>query len=174
MSARKQEEVTEWYNEYSDAIFKFILMMTHDYQQAEDLTHETFIKAYRFHDSFNRNSSPKTWLYKIAHNVTIDALRMRKPILFIKTILQLIDPNPLPEEVVQIKEESRELYDALKRLKESYREVVILRKIKGFSTKETAEILHWSESKVKMTLSRAILALEKQLMREGYVNEKTV
>lgn len=174
MSSHKKDEITEWYNEYSEAIFRFILMMTHDYQQAEDLTHETFIKAYRFHDSFQRNSSPKTWLYKIAHNVTIDALRKKRPLVFLKTVFDTVDPSPIPEDMVQIKESSLELYEALRALKESYRKVIILRKIKEFSIKETCEILDWSESKVKMTLSRAILALEKQLMKEGYIHEKTI
>ncbi|WP_229733694.1 sigma factor-like helix-turn-helix DNA-binding protein [Compostibacillus humi] len=47
----------------------------------------------------------------------------------------------------------------------------MLRKLKEFSTKETAQILNWSESKVKMTLKRALDKLENDLIREGLANE---
>ncbi|MFC4025510.1 RNA polymerase sigma factor [Oceanobacillus longus] len=45
-------KITEWYDHYSDSIFHYILMMVHDYQQAEDLTHDTYLKAYKNYSSF--------------------------------------------------------------------------------------------------------------------------
>ncbi|WP_283778968.1 sigma factor-like helix-turn-helix DNA-binding protein, partial [Peribacillus frigoritolerans] len=54
------------------------------------------------------------------------------------------------------------------------RKVFVLRKIKGFSIEDTAKILSWSESKVKSTLFRAIPALKKQLIKEGYWDEKAI
>lgn len=169
------QEIEEWYTQYSDSIFKYILLMVKDYQLSEDLTHETFMKAYRNHQTFKRDSSPKTWLFRIAHNVTVDDLRKRKPIILFKEFFySKKDKHPLPEEIVQIKETSKELCQALGTIKSSYREVIILRKIKGFSIEETAKILNWSESKVKSTMFRAILALEKQMLKEGFLNEKTV
>ena len=44
-----QETVALWYDDYGEAIFTYILMMVKDYQHAEDLTQETFVKAYRKH-----------------------------------------------------------------------------------------------------------------------------
>ncbi|MGE6261142.1 RNA polymerase sigma factor [Heyndrickxia sporothermodurans] len=168
-------KIEEWYDEYSYPIFKFILLMIQDYQQSEDLTQETFVKAYKNYHSFKGNSSPKTWLFSIAHNLTIDYLRKRRPITLIKEIFLLKrDSNKLPDEVIVMKENSKELYYALKCLKDSYREVIILRKIKEFSIEETAYILNWTESKVKATLHRAIPALEKQFKKEGFLNERMV
>lgn len=174
MALNKKVEINDWYIEHSEAIFKFILMMTHDYQKSEDLTHETFIKAYKFYESFQQNSSAKTWLFRIAHNVTIDYLRVRKPVLFFKNLFLAADPAPLPQDIVEIKEETNDVLNILQSLKDSYRKVIILRKIKGFSIKETGEILDWSESKVKSTLSRALLTFEQRLMEEGYHYEKTM
>ncbi|MBU8905322.1 RNA polymerase sigma factor [Desertibacillus haloalkaliphilus] len=169
-----KREISDWYNEYSDSIFKYILMMIHDHHQAEDLTHDTFIKAYRNYHSFQKKSNPKTWLFSIAHNVTVDYIRKKKPIHVIKEILAANkDSGPTPDEIVELKENSHELYQALGNLKQAYREVIIIRKIKGFSTKETTEILNWSESKVKTTLYRAMTALEKQMVKEGDHHEKT-
>lgn len=170
----RENEIEEWYMQFHQTIFKYILLMVKDYQQAEDLTHETFVKAYKYHNTFKRNSSAKTWLFSVAHNVTIDYLRKQKPIQLFKEVFNSKkDPNPLPEQIVQIKESSHELYKALASLKESYREVIILRKIKGFSIIETANILDWTESKVKSTLNRAMPALEKQLSKEGFVHEQS-
>ncbi|WP_413306331.1 RNA polymerase sigma factor [Bacillus sp. 1P10SD] len=171
----RNREILRWYEEFNEPLFKYIFMMIQDYQQAEDLRHEVFLKAYVHYDSFRRQSNPKTWLYSIAHNITIDFIRKRKPILLLKeAFLFKKDPNPLPEDRIQMKESAYELYRALGAIKDSYREVIILRKIKEFSIEETAEILGWSDSKVKSTLFRAIPVLEKQLLKEGYLLEETI
>lgn len=168
----KQNEVMEWYDLYSQSIYRFIFVMINDCQQAEDLTQDTFVRAYQHYESFERRANPKTWLFNIAHNVTIDYIRKRKPINMIFEFFSTTrDSTPLPEEIIQIKETSLELYQALKSLKTSYREVILLRKVKGFTIQETSQILGWSESKVKMTLLRALAALEKQLLKEGFEYE---
>ncbi|MDQ1144092.1 RNA polymerase sigma-70 factor (ECF subfamily) [Bacillus sp. SORGH_AS 510] len=175
MSDCRDREILKWYEEFNESIFKYILMMIQDYQQAEDLRHEVFLKAYVHYDSFKRQSNPKTWLYSIAHNLTIDFIRKRKPIVLLKeAFLFKKDPEPLPEDQIQMKESAYELYKALGSIKDSYREVIILRKIKGFSIEETADVLGWSESKVKSTLFRALPALEKQLLKEGHLLEETI
>lgn len=174
MADYREEDIHEWYNLYHQTIFKFIFMLTKDYQQAEDLTQETFFKAYKYHHTFKGDSSEKTWLFSVAHNVTVDHMRKQKPIRFFKELFQpQIDIKLLPENVVQLKESSKEIHEALSALKHSHREVIILRKIKGFSITETAEILNCSESKVKSTLYRGMLALEKRLIKESGLNEHT-
>ncbi|MCD8510027.1 MAG: RNA polymerase sigma factor [Bacillus sp. (in: Bacteria)] len=67
-----------------------------------------------------------------------------------------------------LNEQERELYLAIAKLKRSQREVIILRKIKDFSIKETALILGCSEGKVKTTLWRGMIALKKQLEKGGF------
>jgi RNA polymerase sigma-70 factor, ECF subfamily len=139
------------------------------------LTHDTFIKAYYHYESFKHHSSEKTWLFSIAHNLPVDYLRKRKPTTIFKDLFQFKkDDTPLPEEVFRIKEESYELYKALEQIKDTYRKVIVLRKLKGFPIEETAHILGWSESKVKSTLFRAIPVLKKQLNKEGYFNESAI
>jgi len=171
----RKNEISDWYDQHSKSLLSFILLIVKDYQLAEDLTHDTFIKAYLHYDSFKHHSSEKTWLFSIAHNLTVDYLRKHKPTMLFKEMFLLKkDDKPLPEEVFQIKEESYELYKALEKLKDTYRKVIVLRKIKGFSIEDTAKILDWSESKVKSTLYRAIPALKKQLKKEGYLNEEAI
>ena len=64
-----EEEITNWYQLYSDSIFKYILMMINDYQQAEDLTHDTFIKAYKNYHSFQKSRNLKLG-YSVLHIIT--------------------------------------------------------------------------------------------------------
>ncbi|MCH1624593.1 RNA polymerase sigma factor [Ferdinandcohnia quinoae] len=174
MSDFKKQVLTDWYEQYSDSLFKYICMMTRDYQEAQDLTQETFIKAYNKYEFFEGRANVKTWLFSIAHNVTVDFLRKRKPLRMIEVLFQAMkDHSPLPEDIIEMNDSIRELYKALGNMKASYREVIILRKIKEFSIQETSQILNWPESKVKITLHRALPVLEQQLKKEGFVYDKT-
>jgi RNA polymerase sigma-70 factor, ECF subfamily len=174
LSEYRVEEIADWYDQHSKSVLTFILLLVKDYQQAEDLTHDTFVNAYLYYDSFKHHSNEKTWLFSIAHNLTVDFFRKRKPIMYFKELFILQkDNNPLPEEIIKIKENSYELYKALGEIKDTYRKVIILRKIQGFSIEDTAKILSWSESKVKSTLFRAIPVLRKQLIKEGFLDAQT-
>ncbi|MCK0470279.1 RNA polymerase sigma factor [Alkalihalobacillus sp. APA_J-10(15)] len=175
MLENKQSDIEKWFTLYGDTIFKYFLLNIHEYQQAEDLTQETFVKAFKHYHSFKRESNPKTWLFSIAHNLMVDYLRKKRPIHLLQEILNSKqDDSPLPSDIVQMRESEENLYKTLTKLKQSYREVIFLRKMKEFSIKETAEILNWSESKVKSTLSRAIVLLKKALVKEGDDYEQTI
>lgn len=168
----KKQKIQTWYKEYSDGIYRFILIMIGDHEQAKDLTQDTFIKAYHHLDYFEGKTSDKNWLYRIARTVTIDFMRKRKPIRYMfDSINGIPAKDPSPEKIVQLGEEEEQVYRALSQLKRSYREVIILRKIKELSVRETAEVLEWKETKVKTTLSRALKALKTQLRKEGYHHE---
>lgn len=146
--------------------------MINDVHQAEDLTQETFIKAYRYLDLESEVNYPKTFLYRIAHNLTVDHVRKKAPIYMVKELFSSKkDSSQSIESVIQIREDSKVLYESLQLLKPSYRQVIILRKIEEFSIQETAQILNWSISKVKSTLYRALRALEDQLNRRGFIYE---
>ncbi|MCA1057523.1 RNA polymerase sigma factor [Rossellomorea aquimaris] len=168
----EQQELNDWFNDYGESILTYILLMVRDYQQAEDLTQETFLKAYRRKQQFKQQSSVKTWLFSIAHNVTIDHFRKKHPLKhYLGLTMEEKDGKPLPEQIIEMNEESEELYKALQQLKPSYRQVILLRKLKEFSTAETAQVLNWSESKVKMTLRRALIELKTVLTRGGVIHE---
>ena len=170
-----QITVTQWYDDYGEAVFTYILMMVKDYQQAEDLTQETFIKAYRKHHTFSHKSSMKTWLFSIAQNTTKDYLRKKNPLRnYLSLTLNEQDVAPLPHQMMEMNEQEVVLFRALQNLKSNYRQVIILRKLKEFSTKETAEVLDWSESKVKSTLLRGLKELKNKLIEGGFEYEAII
>ena len=168
-----KDTITTWYDEYSKSIFQYIYKIIQNAYQAEDLTQDTFIKAYDFLCKSDVNVIyPKTFLYRTGHNLTMDYLRKQKPLQYL--ITQYINQTNCElniESIVEIKEESKKIYEELAKLKLPYRQVLILRKVEQFSTRETAEILNWSESKVKSTLQRALLKLEDHLIKGGVINE---
>ncbi|MDX8360788.1 RNA polymerase sigma factor [Cytobacillus sp. IB215316] len=169
----KKNEVLSLYDLYSRRVLKFIFTLTKDYHTAEDLTHETFIKVYNSYGQLKNKDKVESWIFRIAHNITMDYMRRKKFNIFEHYSHQYREKeaNNTLESAIMINESFQELYEALGKLKPSYREVVILRKIEGMSTKETCEILGWSESKVKSTLLRALKALQQELSKGEWVYE---
>lgn len=168
------QKIQEWYHLYSDEIYRFIFILTSDHELAKDLMHDTFLKSFYGIDSYQGRSSVKNWLYRIARNVTIDYKRKTRPISFYLNEWNLMraDERNCPQRIMALGEAETHLYQALNNLKHNYKEVLILRKLKELSIQETAEILDWSEGKVKITLFRAQQALKRQMEKEGYEHEE--
>ncbi|MCZ0703831.1 RNA polymerase sigma factor (sigma-70 family) [Natronobacillus azotifigens] len=82
-----QKLINDWYDTYGRTIFKYVLNMINDYQEAEDLMHDVFIKAFTYLEKGKVIDYPKTFLYKTAHNLTIDFIRKQAPIKVIKDFL---------------------------------------------------------------------------------------
>ncbi|MEH7121678.1 RNA polymerase sigma factor [Bacillus sp. JJ1532] len=167
MNKNREELVMEWYELYYEDVYRFILYMIQDKQSCEDFVHDTFVRAYTAFERFDNRSSIKTWLLSIAKHIVIDEIRKRQRRRLFNSISQGREvPSAFNvEQYVENKETVLNLMEAIYRLKSNYRLVIILRKIEGFSTIETAEILNWSEAKVRKTLSRALQDLKK--MNEG-------
>ncbi|NRG47016.1 RNA polymerase sigma factor [Bacillus sp. CRN 9] len=162
------EEFSQVYDEYSDRIFSYIFLLVNNRATAEDLTQESFIKAYQSFNQFNEESQLYTWLVKIARNTAIDYIRKKSKYRFLPFDLKnLYSEQQSPDEILLKGEKITILYEAINRLKMDYREVIVLRKIKEFSIKESAEILNWKEDKVRITTLRAIKALKKELKKRG-------
>jgi RNA polymerase sigma-70 factor, ECF subfamily len=167
-----KEIISDWFRQYSDDIYNFLLYRLGK-ADVEDLVQEVFIKAMNGINSFNGNSNPKTWLYSIARNIAIDEIRRRNRNQW-RTMLSF-DSNhePItdrtPEQILDLSEGNRLLYNSIQSLKSNYRDVIILRGIKGLSVQETSEILQWSENKTRSTYHRAKNAL--QIRMGGASNE---
>ncbi|MDY0409594.1 RNA polymerase sigma factor [Paracerasibacillus soli] len=89
-NANTKQIITDWYTQYNDEIYRFVLMLTGNHEQAKDLTHDTFIKAFINLGSFQNQTSAKNWLYQISRNLTIDYFRKRNPV---NVLMKAINPN---------------------------------------------------------------------------------
>lgn len=165
-------EIALLFEKYAESIYKYILFMVKDHQTAEDLTQETFIKAYTKSHQFKGDAEFKTWLYRIAYTTTVNYFRKKRPVT---TFFGLSPINEKSAEESFLEQNDLEaLYQAISKLKLNYQQVIILRKIQQLSVKETASVLKWSESKVKMTLSRALKKLQHHLNEGGAVNNEQI
>ncbi|SFA97514.1 MULTISPECIES: RNA polymerase sigma factor [unclassified Bacillus (in: firmicutes)] len=164
-------EISEWFYLYNKDIYHYLVYYIGS-SDVEDLVQEVFIRAIKGFDTYQKKSSPKTWLFSIARNVGIDEIRKRKR-LRMKQMIWFRDEQTdkeTPEKILQLNENNRLLYQAIQSLKANYRDVIILRGIKEFSVSETASILNWNENKVRITYHRALKTLQK--VKEDFLHER--
>jgi RNA polymerase sigma-70 factor (ECF subfamily) len=174
-----KETFDRLYDEYHQALFQFLFYMVRNRESAEDLVQEVYIRVLNSYESFEGKSTEKTWLYSIARHVAIDWLRKQarrsKKFLFfdIKESENVLrDQDPLPEELVAKKEAFKDLYKMLKRCSFDQQQVLVLRYIQSLSIVETAQILSWTESRVKTTQHRAIKEMRKWLDQHPGLEEE--
>ncbi|WLR43776.1 RNA polymerase sigma factor SigX [Bacillus carboniphilus] len=178
-----EEAFQELYDQYHKEIYQFLMYMVKKPDVVDDLVQEVYIKVLKSYEKFEGRSSQKTWLFSIARNVAMDYFRQQKTWkqrLMNKLdidALSISDSKPLPEEIVVQSESVKLIYEALDCCNENQRAVVILRYIQQLSIVETAQVLKWSQSKVKTTQHRALKKLKDQMSelaieKEGKINEK--
>ncbi|WP_096190869.1 RNA polymerase sigma factor [Neobacillus soli] len=171
MRKDKEELLMEWYEQYYDDIYRFILFMIGDKQSCEDLVHDTFLRAFTGLEQFENRSTVKTWLFGIARYLVLDEIRkrQRKRLFNVIGFSHEIPSSIDVEQLIENREMVLQQMHNIQTLKPNYRLVISLIKIEECSTKEVAEILNWSEAKVRKTLSRALQALRKMNDKGGEI-----
>ena len=150
---------------YKDAIYFMLLKMVNDRNDAEDLTLETFGKAFKNLHQYSPTYAFSTWLFKIASNNCIDFLRKKKGIHIslenngdnndnIEQV-KLKTKEPNPEEKLIRKQKAILLHRVVRRLKPRYRTLVELRYFREYSYEEIAKELNLPLGTVKAQLFRA-------------------
>jgi RNA polymerase sigma-70 factor (ECF subfamily) len=149
------------YERYFKNIYRFLLAQLNDHHEAEDLTTEVFIKAWRSLPRYRERGYPfSAYLFRIARNAVVDL--HRKSRLEIRSIDQVpIKPlvsNP-PGEGLDEAQNERILSECLKRLQETHRTVLILRFMVGLPTAEVGKVMDRSEGAIRVLQHRAIKRL---------------
>ncbi|MCR4737223.1 MAG: sigma-70 family RNA polymerase sigma factor [Bacteroidales bacterium] len=162
-----QQAYAELMRLYRDSIYFMLIKIVKNSDDAEDLTLETFGKAFRYLDKYTPQYAFSTWLYRIAVNNSIDYIRHKNNSpqyidddLYTGTAEQLIDrsqtnPSPTPEEEVIVKQRMQMLRSAVQQLPEKYRKVIELRYYDELSYEEISDMLNITLSNVKIQLLRA-------------------
>ncbi|MBM7108606.1 RNA polymerase sigma factor SigX [Brevibacillus laterosporus] len=160
-----KQQVLLIYEQYYLDVYHFLLYYTGNQNDTEDLTQEVFVRVIRSLARYENRANLKTWLFAIAKHIAIDYHRKKrwKSLFSIDVLKKHVSSDGLPEKEVESWEEEQELIRAIQKLPQHYRMVVILRGIQGYSVRETASIMDYSESQVKVTLHRALKKLEKEL-----------
>lgn len=161
---------------YKNGIYNLIFQMIKNHEETEDLVQETFIKAFHNLQSYNNSYAFSTWLYKIAYNHSIDAIRKKKlktlpldrPIKLKEgEVHHQIKDNALSPEGSYIFSERKALIKkTISELPERYRQAIILRHQDDKSYEEISEILKIPLGTVKARIFRAREMLKKRLQEE--------
>lgn len=149
----KSEEIfkKEAYIHY-DYFLRVAMKMTHDEFDAEDLVQDTFIRAYKFIDSFRPGTNCRAWLFRIMKNLFINSSRKKST-----HPTQSLEPYHYeqfhdtyePEVTIQ------EIMKLIEGIKDEYRSVIILYHLEEFSLNEISKTLKWPLGTVKSRLHRA-------------------
>ena len=156
---------------YQKLVYNVVYQMVRTHDTANDITQDTFLKAYRALSSFQSNRSFKPWLLKIATNTALNAIRDRKSE---QSLDDVLEQNPAVEPAgdddiereVEWRVSQKKLFDALGSLPAKQREVFILRYQQDLPYDEIAEITGNTVSSVKSLLFRSRETLRKVLSRE--------
>jgi RNA polymerase sigma-70 factor (ECF subfamily) len=142
-------------------IFRYIVSMIRNTAEAEDLTQETFLRAYRHRDTLRDEGAQTGWLYRIATHVCLDRLRQyaRRAPKESEADLDLVDiaePDaPSLQKIIEQDEMSACVQRYLTRLSDSYRAVILLHDMHELTAPEIARLLGESLATVKIRLHRA-------------------
>ena len=155
-------------------IYQLVYHMTSNREDAEDLTQDVFVKAYKVLHHFKGESSFYTWVYRIAVNQAINYLkkRNRRSALSLDNLDQAVERDPDYVELrsrestfrdVSLSELQKKLNEALQTLSEKHRTVAVLHDIQGIPKEEIGKMIGCSEGTVKSRLFYARRELQKQL-----------
>jgi len=145
-----EKHLTRLMNEYGDSVLRMCYLYLHDYQLAEDVAQETFIKVYQHYGEFQNKSSIKTWILKIAINLCKNQMRTH----WWKSRSE--------KEILEV--DTKEYYDTfldrqmvlseIGKLSTKYKEVILLYYYQELTIPEIANLLNEKESTIKARLVR--------------------
>jgi len=167
--------------EYEKSVYNIALRMTGNSEDASDMTQEAFIKAYNSLQSFRGDSKFSVWLYRIATNVCLDFLRSRsrKPTVSLsvednegeEVQLDVADESQSPELLLDRQMTRESVRRGLETLSPEYRQILLLREIRGLSYDEISQALGLEVGTVKSRIFRARKKLCTFLLQDGNIPE---
>ncbi|HEX5964680.1 MAG TPA: sigma-70 family RNA polymerase sigma factor [Pyrinomonadaceae bacterium] len=156
------------FERYSRPVISFIFDMVNDRGLAEELTQETFVRAYRAMRTMRKDTKLSTWLFGIARNVARESIRARvranrQVDLADKSVMDLSDNKPVPVDGLLSKELNELIRRSLASLDEDKRLVFTLKVLHQCSYEEIAAITGFSIAKLKTDLHRARAEMRRRI-----------
>ena len=167
---------TETYELHVDAIYRFILRLLGNPADAEDMTAETFLRAYQGWSELLAPASVRAWLFRIAYNGCVDLMRQRQRYRAIpldtmaademtQAFTSSVAAAETPLKRLIRSESAAFLQEALLQLRPIDRTVLVLGELEDTPNREIAEIVQRSETAVKSLRQRARKALRDEVLR---------
>ena len=172
---RLDRDFTELYRAHLRDVYSYAYYRIGNHHDAEDITEQTFVQAYRHFDRAQRESNGRPlrpWLIRIAHNLAANYYRdrSRRPQTNLDDAAILSAPLDT-ERVVEELEEVKEVLEGVSKLPDDRREALIMRFALDMDNREIARALGRSEGATKVLIHRAIRQLEQGLNQEEEPDE---
>ena len=166
---------------YEKTVYNLALRTLGNVQDAEDVTQEAFLKAYRSLSGYRGDSKFSVWLYRIVSNLCLDLLRAKKrrPTQSLSVendegeeeILDVPDEQFSPEHLLDRKLTRESVQRGLASLPDEARQILLLREIQGLSYEEIGRVLELDPGTVKSRIFRARKRLCAFLLQDGNLPE---
>lgn len=158
-------------NRYKNRLMNFVYRFVKDYDVAEDIVQETFLRVYRKRRDYKAIANFSTWIFTIAGNLAKSELRRRKRWRFLsldagnddEKTFELPDRGMQPDRATAVRLLDESVQTSIESLQLKYREALILRDIQGMSYKQISQIIGVPVGTVKSRVNRARLKLQKKL-----------
>jgi RNA polymerase sigma-70 factor (ECF subfamily) len=168
LKANDDEAYREVVARFGDPLYGYVYSITGDHHLSEDVISETYLRMVEKIDTYTYYGAPfKAWLYRIAHNLAINASRRARPTVGVEAIDAAAPPANDPAATIVARAEVEELRAALSELTEEQQQVVVLRFVAGQSTSEVAQALDKSENAIKQMQFRALRSLGRLMGQRG-------
>ena len=153
------------YNQYCDGMYTVAMRFVKDSMEAEDIVQEAFIKAFAKLNQYRAEVTFGAWLKRIVVNKSIDCLKSKKQHLqeLDEVHLKVVDSSYENEWLVDDTMTLDEIKEAIQKLPDKYRYVVMLYLVEGYDHQEISEILNISEIASRTQLSRGKSKLKELL-----------
>lgn len=170
--AELQKTFAKVYDDHVDAVYRFVYFKVSDQYHAQDLTSDIFLKYWdAFSTSDTKISQPRAFIFRIARNVIIDFYRKRKSTIDIDAVSDAeYSHDTHGMEHVEAFVEYEKIRVHLDKLKDEYKEVLLLKHIEELSIKEIATVLDKSQGATRVLLHRALASLRTLLEDHSYEN----
>ena len=171
----REDGFNELVRRYQRPIAAYVYRMVGDYDAALDLTQEVFIKVYSSLERYRPEFKFSTWIYKIAHNASVDYLRrsasrgqaLTSEVEGEEREMQVMSRKLSPEQEYAVEERRAEIERVVRQLPAVYRELIILRHQHDLSYDEIAEVTSLPLGTVKNRLFRAREMMRQQFVERG-------
>lgn len=151
----RRKRFDDIYASYDRRVLAYCLYVTSDRDVANDVFQEVFVKAYQALHTLRENDKEANWLFRIARNECLNALKSRQRSDKRNIRLDFAPEPAVPAESLAMRDAHEQLRKAIDQLPPDYREALLLAEFEGFSLKEIAEITGASLSNVKVRIHRA-------------------
>ena len=159
---RDQEAFADLYDRHVVRVYRHIYYLVNDAREAEDLTAQSFLKAWEAIDRYKERGAPfVAWLLRIAHNLTISFLRSKRDHSELDEGFVDQKRRGNPEESLEQASDERSVRDAVLRLRDEQRQVIMLRFVEELDYTEVAAMIGKSVPAVRVIQHRALGNLRK-------------